>query len=59
MYLKTKNGCNDIPKGAVGRVIDILIDDYGNTMFLLEFDDDCEWFASYDIEPCDHADSQN
>lgn len=60
IYLKTKNPSgrsfqNQIPAGSVGRVIDIMIEDDGETSFLLEFEDindgDCEWYSSTDIEP--------
>lgn len=63
LYLTTKKqscrgiGDIDVPAGTKGRVIDIMIEDDGKTMFLLEFDDDygIEWYSSEDIMPCDYA----
>lgn len=62
LYLTTKKqsrrgiGDIDVPAGIKGRVIDIMIEDDGKTMFLLEFDDyDIEWYSSEDIMSCDYA----
>lgn len=48
VILRTKSGFQ-------GRIIDVLVEDNGYVMFLLESDDDCEWFDAKDLEPCDHA----
>lgn len=43
-----------IPAGTMGRVIDIMIDN-GRAMFLLEFEDTVEWYATEELEECDTA----
>lgn len=48
IILKSKSGFS-------GRIIDVMVEEGGNIMLLLESNDDVEWFDGDDLEPCDHA----
>lgn len=48
IILKSKSGFS-------GRIIDVMVEESGNIMLLLESDTDVEWFDGDDLEPCDHA----
>lgn len=48
VILRAKNGFE-------GRIIDVLIEDDGHILIMLESDAETEWFDGSDLEPCDHA----
>ena len=51
IILKSKSGFS-------GRISDVMVEEGGNIMLLLESNDDVEWFNGDDLEPCDHAETK-